>query len=132
VFRHDHDTEDVTERIDHLMAAVFVADDTARRAQVAEHVAPDFVYVGPDGVYDSAAGLDEAFAAYRRPGHVTTLRRTSPVEVHHGWFRFTWQRVEDGVRAMEGWAFGALDEHGTIRRVVVFEGLVPGRAGREN
>jgi hypothetical protein len=131
VFRHDHHTEDVDERIDHLMAAVFVADDAERQARLAEHVDADFVYVGPDGVYDGAAGLGEAFTAYRRARRVTTLRRTSPVEVHHGWFRFSWQRLEDGQGAMEGWAFGALDEDGAIRRVVVFEGLVPRRAGRE-
>jgi hypothetical protein len=127
VFRHDHQTEDIAERIDHLMAAVFVADDAERRARLAEHVAPDFVYVGPDGVYDGAAGLDEAFVAYRRAGHVTTLRRTSPVEVHHGWFRLSWQRLEDGIGAMEGWALGSLDDRGAIRRVVVFEGMVPRR-----
>jgi hypothetical protein len=28
---------------------------------------------------------------------------------------------------MEGWAFGSLDEQGDIRRVIVFEGLIPGR-----
>jgi hypothetical protein len=127
MFRHDHHTEDVADRIDHLMADVFLPDDADRKARLAEHVAPDFVYVGPDGVYDGAAGLSEAFAPYRRAGLVTTLRRTSPVEVHHGYLRFSWQRVEDGVSAMEGWAFGSLDEHGDIRRVVVFEGLAPGR-----
>jgi hypothetical protein len=117
--------EDVAERVDHLMEGVFVADDGDRLARLAEHVAPDFVYVGPDGVYDGARGLSEAFAAYRRAGQATTLRRTSPLEIHHGYFRFTWQRVEDGVSAVEGWAFGSLDAHGAIRRVVVFEGLTP-------
>ena len=109
---------------------MFVPDDGDRTARLGEHVASDFVYVGPDGVYDGAAGLSEAFAAYRRAGHVTTLRRTSPVEIHHGYFRFSWQRMEDGVGTMEGWAFGSLDEQGDIRRVVVFEGLTPGPRGR--
>jgi hypothetical protein len=127
VFRHDHRTEDLSARIDHLMEAVFVADDADRLSRLAEHIAPDFVYVGPDGVYDGSAGLSEAFAAYRRAGHVTVLRRTSPVELHHGYFRLSWQRLEDGVSAVEGWAFGSLDELGAIRRVVVFEGLAPGR-----
>jgi hypothetical protein len=130
MFRHDHREEGVAERIDHLMAAVFVADDEERRARLAEHVAPDFVYVGPDGVFDGAEGLGDAFAAYRRDGHLTTLRRTSPVEIHHGYFRFSWQRLEDGAGVVEGWAFGSLDELGAIRRVVVFEGLVPGRGSR--
>ena len=130
VFRHDHRGEDVAERIDHLMAAVLLPDDAERRARLAEHVAPDFVYVGPDGVFDGADGLGDAFAAYRREGHRTTLRRTSAVEIHHGYLRFSWQRLEDGADAVEGWAFGALDDHGAIRRVVVFEGLTPGRRPR--
>jgi hypothetical protein len=130
VFRHDHRGEDVGERIDNLMAAVIVPDDAERRARLAEHVAPDFVYVGPDGVFDGADGLGDAFAAYRRHGRRTTLRRTSAVEIHHGYFRFSWQRLQDGARAVEGWGFGALDDHGAIRRVVVFEGLAPGRGGR--
>jgi hypothetical protein len=127
VFRHDHRTEDLTARIDHLMAAVFEPDDADRLTRLAEHVPPDFVYVGPDGVFDGAAGLSEAFVAYRRAARVTTLRRTSPIDIHHGFFRFSWQRLEDGRSAMEGWAFGALDERGAIRRIVVFEGLTPGR-----
>jgi hypothetical protein len=93
-----------------------------------EDLTEDFVYVGPDGVYDGSGWRSEAFAAYRRSGHATTLRRTSPVEVHHGYFRFSRQRaVEHGVTAMEGWAFGSLDEQGDIRRVVAFERLTPGR-----
>jgi hypothetical protein len=127
VFRHDHRTEDLAARVDHLMAAVFDTDVGDRTARLAEHVAPDFVYVGPDGVFDGAAGLSEAFVAYRRAGQVATLRRTSPVDSHHGYFRFSWQRMEDGISAMEGWAFGSLDERGAIRRIVVFEGLTPGR-----
>jgi hypothetical protein len=39
-----HESEDVAARIDHLMAAVFMADDTTRLAQLAAHVAPAFVY----------------------------------------------------------------------------------------
>lgn len=130
MFRHDHRGEDVAERIDHLMTAVFVPDDAERRARVAEHVAPDFVYVGPDGVFDGADGLGDAFVAYRRHGHRTTLHRTSAVEIHHGYFRFSWQRSEEGSGAVEGWGFGSLDDQGAIRRVVVFEGLTPGPVSR--
>jgi hypothetical protein len=131
VFRRDHRTEDVSRRIDHLMAAVFVPDEAERVARLAEHLADDFVYIGPDGVFDGAPGLSEAFAPYRRAGGPPTeLRRTSPVEAHHGYFGFSWERVEDGVTAMEGWAFGSLDQDGEIRRVVVFEGLGPGGDSR--
>jgi hypothetical protein len=128
VFRQDHRAEDVATRIDHLMAAVFVAEDRERRETLGRHVAPDFVYVTPEAVFEGAEGLSEAFAPYRRADWgPTSLRRTCPLELHHGYFRFSWARTERGAVAMEGWAFGVLDDTGAINRIVTFEGLVPGR-----
>ena len=127
MFGRDHHAEAVAERIDHLMEAVFVADDRDRLARLAEHLAPDFVYVSPEAVFGGAEGLSEAFARYRHESwRVTRLRRTSDLEMHHGYFRYTWQRVEGGAVAMEGWSFGSVDDTGAIDRVVAFEGLVPG------
>ena len=127
MFRRDHHEEAVAARIDHLMAAVFDPDDRERLTRLADHLAPDFVYVSPDAVFGGAAGLSEAFARYRRESwRDTVLRRTSVLEMHHGFFRYTWERLERGVVAMEGWGFGSVDESGAIDRVVVFEGLVPG------
>jgi hypothetical protein len=137
VFRHerhhDHHAESVAERIDHLMVGVFVADDDERSAKLSEHLASDFEYINRQGVYDGADGLAEAFSHYRQePWRHTSLRRTSNVDLHHGYFRYTWQRVEDGAEAVEGWSFGFLDDTGAIRRVVSFEGLdVPGSPGLE-
>ena len=130
MFGRDHHDEDVARRIDHLMEAVFVDDDGERLARLTEHVAPDFVYVSPEAVFDGAVGLSDAFARFRRgPWRGTTLRRTSDVDMHHGYFRYTWQRMERGTVRVEGWSFGSVDETGAIDRVVAFEGLVPG--GRE-
>lgn len=129
MFGQNHRAEDVATRIDHLMEAVFVADDEARQESLGRHIAPDFVYVTPEAVFEGSAGLSEAFAPYRRPDRrPTTLRRTSPLDLHHGYFRFSWARTERGAVAMEGWAFGSFDETGSIHRVVTFEGLVPSRA----
>ncbi len=128
VFRHDHQDEEIAERVDHLMAAVFLADDDERMEALTEHVAPDLVYVSPEAVFEGTDGLSDAFARYRKEGWWQTgLRRTSPVDLHHGYFRFSWERVERGATAMEGWSFGCLDEAGAICRVVTFEGLVPGQ-----
>jgi hypothetical protein len=129
VFRRDHHVQGVTARIDRVMGAVFLPDPADRLARLGEDLAPDFVYVGPDGVFDGADGLSEAFARYRHEEwRHTALRRRSPVDQHHGYFRFTWTRVERGATVMEGWAFGSLDPAGMIQRVVVFEGLEPGRS----
>ena len=127
MFRRDHHAEAVAARIDHLMEAVFVADDRERLTRLADHLAPDFVYVSPEAVFGGADGLSEAFARYRRESwRETLLRRTSVLEMHHGYFRYTWERLEAGVVAMEGWSFGSVDERGAIDRIVAFEGLVPG------
>ena len=134
MFRREHHVESVsagsvTQRVDRVMAAVFVKDQDERLARLGEDLSPDFVYVGPDGVFDGGDGLGEAFAGYRHEEwRHTSLRRTSPVDLHHGYFRFTWARVEGGATTVEGWGFGSLDESGLIRRVVVFEGLEPGRS----
>ena len=128
VLGHDHESEQIAERIDHLMAAVFVADAAERMEVLTRHVAPDLVYVSPEAVFEGPPGLSDAFSRYRTEAWWQTgLRRTSPIDLHHGYFRFTWERVERGATVMEGWSFGCLDEAGAICRVVTFEGLVPGQ-----
>jgi hypothetical protein len=128
VFGRDHENEALAERIDHLMAAVFVADEGERMEALRRHLAPDFVYVSPEAVYEGPEGLSDAFSRYRGEAWWQTgLRRTSPIDLHHGYFRFTWERVERGATAMAGWSLGSLNGAGAICRVVTFEGLVPGQ-----
>lgn len=128
MFGHGHENEEIAERIDHLMVAVFTTDETERTDALTRHVASDLVYVTLEAVFEGPAGLSEAFAPYRTEGWWQTgLRRTSPVDLHHGYFRYSWERVERGATVMEGWSFGCLDEAGAICRVVTFDGLVPGQ-----
>jgi hypothetical protein len=113
-------------RIDHLMASVVVPDDEARISALTAHVAFDVVYVSPQAVFDGPAGLSEAFERLRRADRQpASLRRTSAVDTHHHYFRFSWERVERGVVVMSGWIFGSLDESEAIDRIVAFEGLEP-------
>jgi hypothetical protein len=119
-------------RIDHLMTSVVLPDDETRLAALAAHVAPDIVYVSPAAVFDGPAGLSEAFARLRRADRQpASLRRTSAVDSHHHYFRFSWERVERGAVAMSGWIFGSLDESGAIDRFVAFEGLEPEQSQSE-
>jgi hypothetical protein len=128
VFRHDREDEQVAERIDQVMVAVFVADEAERMQALTRHVAPDLIYVSPEAVFEGPQGLSDAFSRYRNEAWWQTgLRRTSPIDLHHSYFRFTWERVERGAMAMAGWSFGCLDDVGAISRVVTFEGLVPGQ-----
>jgi hypothetical protein len=127
VLRHHHHPDSVAERIDGLMAGVFVADDRVRIERLSEHLAPGFVYISPGAVVDGADGLSDAFSHYRHDSWLhASLRRTSAVDVHHGHFRYSWERTEGGKVAMEGWSFGWLDAQGKIARIVSFDGLVPG------
>lgn len=109
------------------MTATVLTDPETRMEALTAHLAHDVVYVSPSAVFDGPAGLSEAFERLRRPDRQpAALRRTSPVDQHHGYFRFTWERVERGAAVMSGWAFGSLDDTGAIDRIVAFEGLQPG------
>jgi hypothetical protein len=126
MFRHDHRVEDLAARVDHAMTAVLLADARLRLETLASHLAPDLVYVSPAAVFDGPSGLSEAFERLRHSDRQpAALRRTSSVDQHHGFFRFTWERVERGAVTMTGWIFGSLDETGAIARIVAFEGLEP-------
>jgi hypothetical protein len=128
MIRNEHLSEGIAQHIDHAMWAVLVADPEARMDLLRLHVADDFVYVGPGAAFDGVEGLSEAFEGLRHDDRrPAALRRTSGVDQHHGYFRFTWERVERGAVAMSGWCFGSVDESGALRRVVAFEGLAPGR-----
>ena len=126
MFRRNHRGEILAVRIDHIMTSVMLPDDEARLEALAAHLAPDVVYVSPWAVVDGPAGVSEAFDRLRRADRQpASLRRTSPVDTHHHYFRFTWERVERGTVVMSGWIFGSLDEAEAIDRIVAFEGLSP-------
>ena len=132
MFRRSHRGEDLAARIDHLMTSVLLVDDEARLEALAGHLAADVVYVSPWAVVDGPAGVSDAFGRLRRlDRQPASLRRTSAVDSHHHYFRFTWERVERGAVAMSGWAFGSLDESEAIDRIVAFEGLEPGESEAE-
>ena len=55
----------------------------------------------------------------------TTIVRTSAVENHHGFFRYSWERRQGTQVAIEGVDFGWTDDSGRIRRIVTFDGRQP-------
>jgi len=126
VLHHHHHPASVAERIDQLMAAVFVADDRDRMWRLNEHLADGFVYVSPAAVVEGAQGLSDAFGRYRRESRHNTLHRTTDIDLHHSYFRYAWRREQDARITMEGWSFGWLNTEGKVVRIVAFEGLIPG------
>jgi hypothetical protein len=129
MFRRHHSEDPLADRIDDLMAAVFIDDDRERLEEWAEHLAPDFVYISPQTVVEGAEGLSEAFSRFRQDEELPAdLRRTSGMDVHHAHFRYSWERAEGDEIAVEGWSFGWMDASGLVSRIVSFDGLVPGRS----
>ena len=125
VFHRHHQPLDVAHRIDHVMAAVFIRDEHERMERLEEHLSYDFVYISPAVVVDGPLGLSDAFVRFRHDDwRYASLRRTSIVDVHHAYFRYTWERIENGAPAKEGWSFGTLNNDGLLSRVVSFDGLL--------
>lgn len=125
VFRRRHQTKDFADRIDQVMAALFVTDERERMERLEEHLAFDFVYVSPSAVIDGPLGLSDAFVHYRHDDwRHASLRRTSIVDLHHAFFRYSWERRENDATTMEGWSFGTVNPNGLISRIVSFDGLL--------
>jgi len=110
------------------MLDVLVPDEHERIPRLAEHLAPDFVFVSPTAVYEGARGLSEAYTTYRHDHWLqVVVRRTSEVDAHHAHFRYAWERTERGKSATWGWSFGWIDAAGKISRIVSFNDPVPAR-----
>jgi hypothetical protein len=110
------------------MVAVFIADDRERLQRLAEHLAPDFVYVNPRAVFEGALGLSDAYSRFRHDEWLRmSLRRSSDVDMHHAHFRYAWERLESEQTVMTGWCFGWVDAEGKISRVVSFNDPVADR-----
>jgi hypothetical protein len=127
MFWRHHSEDQLADRIDDLTAAVFIDNNRERSEKLAEHLAPDFVYISSQTVVEGGEGLSETFRRFRQDEQLpATLRRTSAVDVHHAHFRYSWERTEGDEIAMEGWNFGWMDASGLVSRIVSFDGLVPG------
>jgi len=108
------------------MMAVLIADERERIERLAEHLAPDFVFVNPRAVFEGAQGLSDAYSRFRHDGRLrASLRRSSDVDMHHAHFRYAWENLEAGRIVMEGWCFGWVDAEGRISRIVSFNDPVP-------
>jgi hypothetical protein len=99
------------EAVDLYIAAWNVVDDGERAELVRRALTEDAVRVG----HDLGRGPDEIAATM---SHIEA-RRTSALELQHGWSRFEWEAVADGERL----AGVDVVEHGAdgrIRRLIVF------------
>jgi hypothetical protein len=134
MFHRHKDSIDLTHRIDYVMAGILISDEHERMEVLERHLTFDFVFVAPQVVVDGPLGLSDAFVPYRHDDwrHIS-VRRTSSIDQHHAFFRYTWERIENGAVSMEGVCFGTLNDQGLISRLVSFDGLLidPNAAGHD-
>jgi hypothetical protein len=99
------------------------ADPQRRRAILERVWAADATYTDPtvhaSGVGELVRHIDTVLETY--PGG--RIERTSSVDTHHGWARFTWHFVlADGKTLPDGIDLAELADDGTLRRIVGFFG----------
>jgi hypothetical protein len=122
----------LADRIDRLMIAVLLADDRERIPLLAEHLAPDFVYVHPTAVAEGAEGLSDVYSQFRHDQWLRfSLRRTSEVDMHHAHFRYSWESRLGDETVTRGWSYGWVDAEGKISRIVAFDDPVPARSSED-
>lgn len=99
------------------------ADPVKREQLLAQVWAPDGVYTDSQAEVKGRQKLVEHIGMARQLTPSSSHLELSPVESHHGRFRFAWRSVmPDGTLSNEGMDFGELDQHGRIRRLAVFFG----------
>lgn len=122
----DTTTDDLTTIVDAHLAA-YCEPDPARRAELIASVwsprgavfDPPFEGAGHDGI---AAMTDTVLTHF--PAH--TFRRTSAVDAHHTFARYTWDLVgPDGTTAVCGTDVVEVDDDGRLARIIGFFGDVP-------
>lgn len=119
----DTDTTTINTTVDTHLAG-YCEPDPVRRAELVASVwssdgavfDPPFEGTGHDGI---AAMTDTVLTHF--PGH--TFRRTSEVDAHHTFARYTWELVgPDGAVAVTGTDIAELADDGRLTKIIGFFG----------
>ncbi len=112
------------------MVAATIAGDDERLAKIQVLVTSDFIFVNPGFTTEGPEALSAAFGRFMGSlDGAATVVRTCEVDFHHDHFRYTWARYQRDQIAMEGYDFGWADDTGRLKRLVVFDHVLP-RASR--
>ena len=110
------------------MAAAAIEDEDERLAKIRPLVAADFIFVNPGFMTEGPEALSAAFGRFMAHLHsAVTVVRTCEVDFHHDHFRYTWARYQGSQIALEGCDFGWADDTGRLKRLVVFDHVLPPR-----
>lgn len=115
-----------TQRIHDYLTAYGEPDPKRREALIASAFAPDAMLADPPFSAKGHAELGQAFASVQSqfPGH--HFERTSAVDEHHGFARYTWSLIDpEGTPALSGTDMVAFDAEARITHVVGFFGDPP-------
>lgn len=119
---------DLTTTIDTWLDAYGEPDEARRAELIAQVWVPAGTLADPpfEGTgHAEIAGLVAA-ALHRFPGH--RFRRTSGIDAHHGYARYSWELVgPDGQVAVGGLDVAQVDDDGRLLRVAGFFGDLPDR-----
>ena len=116
----------LTEILDIYNAAWNETDAETRRAHLEEAFVDDGVYcdpmvhaVGPAAISDYIGQAFVGFGAF-------SIERTSGLDEHHGYVRFTWHMVSpSGEALVDGFDVVRLADDGRLREVIGFFGPFP-------
>lgn len=119
------ETANIAAVVDSLMAMATDSDRQSRDQRLVSLLSDDFQLVNPAGV---AVGPTGAAAAFDMMSEAlptgTRIVRTSEVESHHGYFRYSWARRRGNDVVIQGVDFGWTDDAGRVQRIVTFDGLL--------
>lgn len=121
---HVADTDHVQRYIDLYIAAWNEPDPDKRRHLLAQVMADDGGYADPAAQLDSPAGIVEYIGDVLSSYPGARIVRTSEVDAHHQFCRFTWRLVQADGKSLENSVdFVEFSAAGKIRRVTGFFGL---------
>jgi hypothetical protein len=110
---------------DHMLAAWNESDATLVRGHLERALTPGVRFVDPSidvtGIDGFEANVHEVQA--RIPGAVYS--RTSGVDSHHRFYRYTWAIHRDGALLVPGFDVAEVAEDGRVRCVMGFFGPLP-------
>lgn len=120
---------DLTTTIDTWLDAYGEPDDTRRAGLIAQVWALEGTLADPpfEGTGHAEISGLVAAALQQFPGH--RFRRTSGVDSHHGYARYSWELVgPEGQLAVSGLDMARVDEDGKLVLVAGFFGDLPARS----
>jgi hypothetical protein len=112
---------EITTVVDAYVASWNEADPAKRTALVQQAWAPEARYIDPllDLTGHEALATFKDLLDQHYPGH--RINRTSDVDTHHGYLRFSWEMVgPDGTAAVTGIDVGMLAEDGRLQGIAGF------------